>query len=150
MPRGVYQRQVVPVLDRLARRTEYDPETGCLVWMGGKNKAGYGVINAGRRDDGTKHITGTHRAAWEALVGPIPEGLELDHFLCENSSCWNITHLRPATPRENVLRGDTVVSANAAKELCPRNHPYDKVNNRGQRCCRRCEAETNRRSKQVA
>lgn len=45
-----------------------------------------------------------HRFAYELLVGPIPEGLELDH-LCRNPACVNPAHLDPVTHRENVRRG---------------------------------------------
>lgn len=46
-----------------------------------------------------------HRVAYEILVGPIPEGLELDH-LCRNRKCYNPAHLEPVTRSENLRRGD--------------------------------------------
>jgi len=44
-----------------------------------------------------------HRFAYEELVGPIPEGLDLDH-LCRNKTCVNPAHLEPVTRAENVRR----------------------------------------------
>lgn len=44
-----------------------------------------------------------HRFAYEQLVGPIPEGMELDH-LCRNTRCVRPEHLEPVTMRENRLR----------------------------------------------
>jgi hypothetical protein len=46
-----------------------------------------------------------HRFAYELLVGPIPEGLELDH-LCRNRWCVNPDHLEPVTHDENVRRAN--------------------------------------------
>jgi hypothetical protein len=45
-----------------------------------------------------------HRITYEALVGPIPQNLELDH-LCENKLCVNPDHLEAVTHQENVIRG---------------------------------------------
>lgn len=72
---------------------------GCWVWPGAKNSQGYGRIGAGGRT-----WAYTHRVVYEALVGPIPDGLDLDH-LCRNPSCCNPAHLEPVTRTENSLRG---------------------------------------------
>ncbi len=45
-----------------------------------------------------------HRWCWEYLVGPIPDGLVLDH-LCENKACVNPDHLEVVTQGENARRG---------------------------------------------
>ena len=45
-----------------------------------------------------------HRFAYEEYVGPIPDGLQIDH-LCRNKWCVNPEHLEPVTCRENALRG---------------------------------------------
>jgi hypothetical protein len=66
---------------------------GCWVWMAGVNTGGYGGYQQ-------KMV---HRLTYEALVGPIPQGLELDH-LCRVKPCCNPDHLEPVTRRENALR----------------------------------------------
>lgn len=71
---------------------------GCLVWIGARIKTGYGQTRVGNR------VHMAHRAYFELRVGPIPEGLELDH-LCRNRGCVNPDHLEPVTHKENLLRG---------------------------------------------
>jgi len=44
-----------------------------------------------------------HRVMYEEDVGPIPDGLEIDH-LCRNRACCNPAHLEPVTHSENVAR----------------------------------------------
>lgn len=47
----------------------------------------------------------THRVSYRELVGPIPEGCEIDH-LCENRLCWEPTHLEAVTHKLNCYRRD--------------------------------------------
>ncbi len=107
----------------------------CWNYTGGKDRDGYGrtCIN-GRRGR-------AHRMVDEALVGPIPEGVVIDH-LCRNRSCLNPDHMEPVTNSENVKRGQNVVAINAKKTHCPKGHPYSGENlyvcPRGWRQCRAC------------
>jgi HNH endonuclease len=110
--------------------------SGCWEWNGPRDEHNYGRISVGYFQHGA------HRFVYQALVGPIPDGLQLDH-LCRNPPCVNPAHLEPVTPRENLLRGDTIAAANAAKTHCPQGHPYSPENTRlasGKRRCRRCES----------
>jgi hypothetical protein len=87
-----------------------------------------------------------HRIAYELLVGPIPEGLQLDH-LCRQRSCCNPTHLEPVTNRVNSLRSNNVGAIHAAVTHCPAGHPYDDDNTYrypdGRRGCRACRHDRN-------
>lgn len=134
------QRTVRDPISRLLARVEID-EAGCWNWQGRRDKRGYGKFSRGRVGEGN---VSTHRFAYERLVGPIPDGLHLDH-LCRNPRCCNPDHLEPVTCRENLLRGDTFQARNAAKTHCPKGHPYDEANtyvsSRGMRSCRACAHE---------
>lgn len=82
-----------------------------------------------------------HRWAYELLVGPIPDGLSLDH-LCRTPKCVRPDHLEPVSHKTNVLRGAAPTALNAIKTHCPQGHPYDEANTyidaRGRRGCRVC------------
>jgi hypothetical protein len=96
-----------------------------------------------------------HRFAYELVVGPIAEGLQLDHVKargCEYRHCVNPAHLEPVTQQENIRRGDAcrVAAARMAdKTHCPQGHPFDEVNTyhdrRGWRGCRACRRASGRR-----
>lgn len=96
-----------PIVDRLWFRTDkagtvptHRPELGpCWLWRGSLNEAGYGLIF----DTAQRRPLLVHRLSYETLVGPIPEGLHLDH-LCRTRSCLNPTHLEPVTAAENNRR----------------------------------------------
>lgn len=119
----------------LSRHIE-DPSTGCWIWQGSKDRAGYGMVNS-------RIEVMAHRLSYTLLVGAIPEGLTIDH-LCGNPSCVNPAHLEAVTQRENILRGDTVAARNAAKTHCLRGHEFTAENTyttpaggRGCKTCRR-------------
>jgi len=89
-----------------------------------------------------------HRVAYEYFVGPIPEGLSLDH-LCRNRACVNPYHLEPVPWGENTRRGEAWVY-HRSKTHCPRNHPYAGDNlvltSDGRRRCRICVNTAHRAS----
>jgi hypothetical protein len=92
----------------------------CWEWQGSKSR-GYGRFKVSRR------MVQAHRFAYELMVGPIPEGLTLDH-LCRNTSCVNPEHLEPATERDNILRSDGPAAINARRVECVRGHRFDQAN----------------------
>lgn len=108
--------------------------TGCWEWTAGTTTRGYGIYQAGGCSQRA------HRVAYEALMGPIPDGLVIDH-LCRTRHCVRPDHLEPVTPKENVLRGTGLTAQNRRKTHCPNGHPYDEANTRirrGRRECRAC------------
>lgn len=81
-------------------------KNGCWLWNGKLNEQGYGYAG----DEGA------HRRAYKTYVGPIPNGLCIDHTChdpdtcicgpaCEHRRCVNPDHLEVVTPRENFRRG---------------------------------------------
>ena len=86
-----------------------------------------------------------HRAAYEILRGPIPDGLHIDH-LCRNRSCCNPAHMEPVPARENVLRGESPSAQQARQTHCIHGHPLAGANlyvdRRGRRHCVTCRNET--------
>lgn len=84
-------------IDHLTRYVE--DENGCWLWTGPMFWNGYGHISAA-----THGTTLAHRASYEAHVGPVPEGLELDH-LCRVRHCIRPDHLEPVTRSVNIQRG---------------------------------------------
>lgn len=125
--------EALPLKVRLMRRVVVS-ETGCWLWTGALLPNGYGYM---WRGTDSKRNDYPHRISYELHVGPIPEGLHIDH-LCRNRACCNPQHLEPVTCLENVRRGQ----GNNAKTHCAEGHPYDEVNTKltrgGRRHCRIC------------
>lgn len=107
----------------------------CWLWLGRRNSNSYGeIIIEGKR-------TPVHRVVYSALVGPIPDGFQLDH-LCRVRHCVRPEHLEAVTQHENILRGMGWSAINARKTHCPAGHPYSGANLRlsgRKRFCRACE-----------
>lgn len=70
------------------------PWRGALNTNYGKSPDGYGTFDHQQ----------AHRWAYEHWVGPIPDGLIIDH-VCRVTNCVNPAHLEPVTYLENARRG---------------------------------------------
>jgi hypothetical protein len=112
----------------------------CWLWTGALS-GGYGHCRITL--DGASRARGAHRVAYELLVGPVPDGFELDH-LCRVKHCVNPAHLEPVTHRENMLRGEVPAARQAKQTKCSYGHPIanpadyylDKTGRKRQ--CKRC------------
>jgi hypothetical protein len=117
------------------------PELGpCWLWTGERQKEGYGRISTRKKPtaSGTRLA---HRASYELLVKPIPDGLHLDH-LCRNPQCVNPADLDPVTPKVNTERG----LHGALRTHCQNNHELTPENTYvvspdNSRRCRTCIRE---------
>lgn len=82
---------------RISKRVLVD-EHGCWLWQGPIHHNGYArsyYVGMSRY---------AHRITYQLLVGPVPDGLQLDH-LCRVRHCINPAHLEAVTRSENVARG---------------------------------------------
>lgn len=117
----------------------------CWLWVASLSHHGYGRFWDGNR------MVKAHRFAYKLLVGPIPDGLELDHVLawgCTNRHCVNPSHLESVTGTENIRRGDCT-RFQSGKTHCPAGHPYDEANTYrrcGSRYCRTCRRTRKRKA----
>ena len=133
--RAAQHPEVLP--GRIRSKFVVNDETGCWIWIGAGGSGGYGRVN---------HPISTlaHRVVYTLLVGPIGEGLTIDH-LCRVRECVNPAHMEPVTNAENTRRGESPPACNARVEHCIAGHPFDAKNTyrmpSGGRRCRRCHAD---------
>lgn len=143
MKRGPYRKR--DPRERFWEKVEKTEK--CWLWTAYVMPTGYGRF--GRQL--------AHRFAYEHLVGPIPEGLDLDH-LCRVRHCVNPAHLEPVTRAENLRRGikprreknPWCARWQREKTHCPRGHEYTPENvysppsRPSARYCRQCHLEHTR------
>ncbi|WP_051165465.1 HNH endonuclease signature motif containing protein [Nocardia testacea] len=125
--------------EKLTANIQVDPETGCWLWQLSTDPSGYGQISFGGR------ILRAHRAAYETWVGPIPDGLVIDHVHergCRHRHCVNPAHLEPVTRTENARRGMSPAQITWRTGACQRGHRIEGENARptsaGHFQCRAC------------
>lgn len=127
------------LLDRFWEKVDKSAgPNGCWTWMAWKSPSGYGRF----------YFTGknvqAHRFIYERMVGPIPDGFEVDHVKargCTSPACVNPTHLEAVPPAVNRERSDNPAVVNSRKSTCIHGHPFTPENtyvHRGKRSCRAC------------
>lgn len=130
-----------------------DKAEGCWPWTGHTGSDnGYGIWHT--REDGKRKVWRAHIYSYISLVGPVPDGLTLDHLChavdtsceggptCPHRRCVNPEHMEPVPRGVNVLRGVGPAAMNARKTHCPNDHEYTpentRINKYGYRSCRSC------------
>ncbi len=122
--------------------SKVDKSGDCWLWMASTKDTGYGQFFV----NGT--MVRAHRLAYELMVGPVPDGLQLDH-LCRVRNCVNPEHLEPVTTQENTRRGASGHERRQKKTHCAQGHPYNAENTylyRDMRYCRACRRARDRES----
>lgn len=91
--------RAVPSGTTLRQRLDYysmpEPNSGCRLWLGHVDEAGYGLISWQGR------VVRAHRASWEEANGPLPDGLIACHH-CDVPGCIESTHIFPGTHGDNA------------------------------------------------
>ena len=110
----IYRPENLPV--RIAAKIKIDGK-GCWLWTGCTTNRYGRAWSGGSRGDG--RLTYSHRYVYEFLVGPIPDGLQIDHR-CGVKLCCNPAHLEAVTRSVNNLRahhGQNYIPANTGTQL---------------------------------
>ena len=122
-----------------------EPNSGCWLWTASDDGKGYGQFGGTPRPNGRADgMRKAYKVGYEIYVGPVPEGLELDHK-CRTKMCVNPDHLEPVTHGVNIDRGVWQPAINKKKTHCDRGHPYTEDNfkiYKGSRKCMECNKIT--------
>lgn len=135
------------LLDRL--QAQMVPQSNGCIWLTTKPDAeGYSRTSIQNRSHRA------HRVIYELLVGPIPDGMTIDHTChdpsecqpgptCPHRRCVNPEHLEVVSSVENIARGGSFSSENAAKTHCVHGHEFTPENTyrpplTSRRQCRAC------------
>lgn len=111
-----YSRRYKTAEEWYAMIDKSDPEA-CWQWPGPLNSHGYGATYP-------DHVA--HRWVYRTLVGPIPQGMVLDHNchnktgcnlreLCPHRACVNLRHLDVVTVLENLSRSPNTATGRSLR-----------------------------------
>lgn len=157
----------LPPIDRFLQKLRWADDqwfvdgvvrTRCLIWTSHKIK-GYGRFRPGGKD--VPQVP-AHRWLYERWVGPVPDGLVLDHLChnadptcnrgssCPHRACVNPAHLDPTDHGTNVRRGRGPSAVRARATHCQNGHEWTEANTyfrpTGGRSCRACARDVSKRT----
>lgn len=108
----------------------------CWPWLKAINGNGYGSLSWQGK------VRTAHRTAYELTIGPIPDGMDLDHMChsrdrscvggktCPHRRCVNPRHLEPVPNLVNVMRGQSPHAQAARQTHCEQGHEFTPENTR--------------------
>lgn len=142
----------INVADRLLLAKRGPDE--CWPWLWRTSVRGYGTLVVAKVE------YKAHRLAYEHWIGPVPDGMVVDHIChnidpgcaggktCLHRRCVNPAHLEPVTAGTNTLRGKNNAAVNLRKTHCSKGHEYTPENTRtppsGGRYCIKCDGAKGR------
>lgn len=106
------------VMERIERDTFYEPNSGCWLFAGPIDEAGYGRIRVGNRK------VRVHNFIFQRGNGPLLPGKLVMHS-CDMPCCWNPDHLSDGTHKDNrqdamkkerLPRGESATKAKLTNE----------------------------------
>lgn len=125
-----------PLAERFWSKVDKRGPDECWPWTRATHREGYGAWHW--RDADGQHGTPAHRMAYTLAVGPIPQGMEIDH-LCRVRACCNPAHLEPVTHHENMARAGAFRAAQ-----------HERGSHCGSKRCRRCSGPKQRQPERTA
>lgn len=127
----------------LLRHRRVNKSTGCWIWTGRKNKAGYGTL----RVDGP-HVNVHRIAAWVFLKEKRARIKGHRFYIChkcDTPSCFRPKHLFCGTPKQNtedsIRKGRHQSVWHSMRKRCKRGHLFSATNTLhkdNHRSCRAC------------
>lgn len=134
-----------PVGPRFWAKVDKSDPAGCWPWTAYVMTNGYGQFKL----DGKMQLV--HRVAYELAVGPIPQGLEIDHVKargCTRTDCCNPAHLEAVTGYVNNMRSNSRSAMQSRQTHCQNGHEFTPENTKretdGSRKCRTCRLKYRR------
>ena len=112
--------------ERFFMKIEVMPN-GCWRWTAATNPQGYGRFLVLR--NGKWRLILSHVWSYEQKYGPVPDGLELDHVVCDYPPCSNPDHVKPSTHKANMIRSNKLACMIAHRNnTCTRGHEFTEEN----------------------
>lgn len=122
---------------------------GCWEYGGSADSRGYGRVFVEITPEGKNKLALAHRAVYEAMVGPIPDGMLLCHH-CDNPRCVRPDHVFVGSAVDNSRdmcakgRQGSGPRPHTKRTHCPNGHPYSDDNlyldKHGWSHCRTCRS----------
>ncbi len=130
----------VALMERILEWSEWEPNSGCLLWVGCVAISRSGAPYPRFRFQGRKEYV--YRVVFDQLVESIRPGYTIDHT-CKVTLCVRPSHLEQLTMQQNQLRSNGMAARYAQRTHCQNGHLFDYLFE-GKRRCRTCDRDRQR------